>query len=65
MNYAILKKDFILFIVFWIILSLGYYLIFRKEIQTSGNYSFILYSFFGASAIICVPLLKSIFKKRG
>ncbi len=62
MNSVITKKDILFFIAFWIILSLGYYFFFKKEIQISKDYTFILYSLFGASAIICVPILKYLIK---
>ena len=60
---TITKKDVLLFLTLWVIFSLiGYFFIFKKEAQENGDNSFIIHALIAASAVIVVPIIKSIIK---
>lgn len=56
-------SNIIIFLIVYVVFSMVYYLIYRKEINNTKNYEFLIYGLIGASAVIIVPLIFKLFKK--
>lgn len=56
-------SNIIIFLIVYVVFSMVYYLIYRKEINNTKNYEFLIYGLIGASAVIFVPLIFKLFKK--
>ncbi len=56
-------SNIIIFILVYVVFSIVYYLINRKEINNTNNYEFLIYGLIGASAVIFVPLILKLLKK--
>ena len=55
--------NIVLFFIIFVVFSLAYYILNKKDIDNTKNYEFLIYALIGASAVIFVPIISKFFRK--
>jgi predicted membrane channel-forming protein YqfA (hemolysin III family) len=55
-------KDFVLFVIVWVLGAGLYFLVYQSQLEITNDYSFMWSLGLGASSVIVVPRLLSLFK---